>query len=123
MRYSGLSGPAWQPMANALLDVLAAMWWTFVAGLVVSGGCWYLGRSIYGEWVREHPPPRFRFGAERRLRRDFTRGLADLEEYVHEHDPAHVNTGPEDPGRPRTWRLPRLRRHGASLPRDRPTAT
>jgi hypothetical protein len=46
-----------------------------------------VGQSIYGEWVREHPAPRVRFLAERRLRRDLDRGVADLEEYLRERDP------------------------------------
>ena len=111
VRYWDLNGLAWQQLANALGDALALLWWSLVAGLVAFGGCWYLGRFIYAEWVREHPPPRLRFLAERRLRRDLARGLADLEEYLRERDPAHVNH--EDPRRPsqsRTrWRQARRR--------------
>lgn len=36
--------------------------------------------------TRPHPPPRLRFLAERRLRRDLARGLADLEKYLGERE-------------------------------------
>ena len=104
------NGLAWQHLGNALWDVLAVMWWTLVGGLVAAGACWYVGESIYAEWARVHPPPRLRFLAERRLRRDLARGLADLEEYLREHDPAHVNDGPARHGRSRTWRRQGWRR-------------
>lgn len=109
VRYWNLNGLAWQHLATALCDVLAVVWWTLVAGLVAYGGCWYVGRLVYGEWVREHPPPRLRFLAERRLRRDLARGLADLEAYLSERDPVHVNE--TRPGRVRTWSRQVWRRH------------
>lgn len=107
MSYWDLHGPAWQPLANALWDVLAVLWWTLVAGLIAWGGCCYAGRFIYGEWVREHPPPHLRFLAERRLRRDLVRGVAEIEEYLRERDPAHPNGRSARPGRTRAGR-----RHG-----------
>lgn len=113
LRYWDLN--AWQQLGNALLDALALLWWTLVAGLVAFGGCWYLGRFMYAEWVREHPPPRLRFHAERRLRRDLDRGLADLEEYLGERDPARLNHGdPRRPGQSLTWRRQARRRYKRS---------
>lgn len=104
MRYGDPYGLAWQQLGNALLDLLAVVWWTLVAGSVAFGACWCMGQFMYTGWVREHPPPRLRFFAERRLRRDIARGLGDLEEYLRERDPAHLNDQPARPGRPRTRR-------------------
>src|SRR3546814_8826411 len=102
VRYWDPNGPAWQHMGDALWDVLAVVWWTLVGGLVAAGACWYVGESIYGEWARVHPRPRLRFLAERKLRRDLARGLADLEEYLREHDPAQVNGKPASHGQSRS---------------------
>lgn len=103
MRYLDLNGLAWQQLGNALSDALAVVWWTLVAGFAASGACWSMGQFAYTQWVRDHPPPRLRFLAERRLRRDIARGLADLAEYLGEQDPAHLNDGrpPRQPGPPR----------------------
>lgn len=111
VRYPDMNGLAWQQLANALWDVLAVVWWTVVAGLVAYGACWCVGQFIYGEWIREHRPPRLRFLAERRLRRDIVRGVAEVERYLRDCDPAHVNDQPTRTGRPRTgrrrgWRRP-----------------
>lgn len=103
MRYWDPNGLAWQQLGNALWDAVAVVWWTLMAGCVAIGGCWYMGQFVYAEWDRKHPPPRLRFFAERRLRRDLARGLADLEEYLGEHEPEHLNDGrpPRQPGQPR----------------------
>jgi len=77
---------AWQQLWYAWLDVALYLCWWFVGGLVAIGGCWYMGQLVYTEWVLEHPPPRLRFLAERRLRRDLARGLADLEKYLGERE-------------------------------------
>jgi hypothetical protein len=81
-----LNALAWQQLWYAWLDVARYLVWWFVGGLVAFGGCWYMGQLVYTEWVREHPPPRLRFLAECRLRRDFGRGLADLEKYLGERE-------------------------------------
>ncbi|HEY0891381.1 MAG TPA: hypothetical protein VGE38_17420 [Nocardioides sp.] len=107
MRYGDPFGLAWQHLANALVDLLAVVWWTLLAGSVAFGACWCMGQFMYTEWVRDHPPPRPRFLAERRLRRDIARGLGDLEEYLRQRDPAHLKDGPARPGRSRTWRRAR----------------
>jgi len=102
---------AWQQMGNLLWDVLALLCWTLVAGLVAFGGCWYMGQFVYMAWLREHPPPRLRFFAERRLRRDMVRGLADLEKYLRERDPARVDVGRRPlSGQSRAWRRRARRR-------------
>ena len=102
MSYPGPNGPAWQQVGSALWEVLAVLGWTLVAGLIASGGCWCLGQFVYTEWVREHPPPRPRFLAERRVRRYVARGLNDLDQYLRECDPARVRYGAARPGRSRT---------------------
>lgn len=102
MGYWDLNGLAWQQLGNAIWDVFAVLWWMFVACLAAAGGCWCVGQFMYGEWVREHPPPRPRFFAERRLRRDLARGLADIGDYLTERDPAHVIDKPPRPNRSRT---------------------
>jgi hypothetical protein len=104
VRYGNPYGPAWQQLGNALWDVLAVVWWTLVVGSVAFGASWCVGHFMYTEWVRDHPAPRVRFFAERRLRRDIARGLGDLEEYLRERDPAHLNDGPARSGPSRTWR-------------------
>jgi hypothetical protein len=109
VRFWDLNGSPWQQVANAVWDVLAVVWWMIVAGLVACGACWFVGQFIYGEWIRENRPPRLRFLAERRLRRDLVRGVAEIEDYLRERDPAHINDKPARPGRPwagrhRGWR-------------------
>ena len=104
VRYGNPYGPAWQQLGNALWDVLAVVWWTLVAGSVAFGACWCMGQFMYMEWVREHPPPRLRFFAERRLRQDIARGLGDLEDYLRKCDPVHLDDRPARAGRSRTWR-------------------
>jgi hypothetical protein len=102
--YPGPNVPAWQQLGSALWEVLAVVGWTLIAGLIATGGCWYLGQFLYTDWVREHPPPRLRFLAERRLRRDFAHGFSDLEKYLREGDPARASDRAARPGRSWTWR-------------------
>lgn len=104
MRYRDPYGLAWQQLGNALWDVLAVAWWMLVAASVAFGACWCMGQFMYMEWVREHPPPRLRFFAERRLRQDIARGLGDLEDYLRKCDPVHLDDRPARAGRSRTWR-------------------
>jgi hypothetical protein len=99
-----LHGTAWQQLENALCDVGAVVWWTLVAGSVAFGACWCMGQFMYTDWVRDHPAPRLRFFDERRLRRDVARGLVDLEDYLRERDPTHLDDGPARSGRSRTRR-------------------
>lgn len=102
VRYGDPYGLAWQQLGNALLDLLTVVWWALVAGSVAFGACWFMGQCMYTGWRRDHPPPRLRFFAEGRLRRDIARGLGDIEEYLRQRDPAHLNDEPAPPGRSRT---------------------
>lgn len=104
VRYGDPYGLAWHQLGNALWDVLSVLGWMLVAGSVAVGACWCMGQFMYSEWVREHPPPRLRFFAERSLRRDVARGLGDLEEYLRERDPAHLDDTAARAGRTRAWR-------------------
>lgn len=106
VRYGDPYGPAWQQLGSALWDALAVVLWTLVAGSIAFGSCWFMGQFMYTAWVREHPPPRLRFVAERKLRRDIARGLGDLEEYLRERGPACPHDVPSRPARFRTWRRP-----------------
>lgn len=111
MPYWDPNGLAWQQLANALWDVLDFLRWTLMAGLIASGAAWTGGQFLYGDWVREHPPPHLRLLAQQRLRRHIGRGLADLEEYLRERDPGHGHDRPARRGRSQTpsrheWRRP-----------------
>ena len=105
-----MNGLVARQLANALWDAVALAWWTLVAGCVAFGGCWYMGQFVYADWARDHPPPRLRFLAERRLGREFAQGLADLEDYLLELDPTRVHDAPAPPGRSWTWRQQGWRR-------------
>lgn len=109
MNHGDVQVLAWQQLGYALWDVLAVVCWTLVAGSVAFGACWCTGQFMYTSWVREHPPPRLRFFAECRMRRDIARGLGDLEEYLRERAPAHPDDRPTRRslarnGRRRGWR-------------------
>lgn len=100
VRYVEMNALAWQQLWYTWLELVSYLLWWLMGGLVALGGCYYVGQLVYMDWVRENPPPRIRFLAERRLRRDLARGLADLEEYLYEQDPAHVMDGrPRQPSR------------------------
>lgn len=108
------SGLAWHQLGNALWDVLAVVWWTLVAGCIALGGAWYMSQFVYADWSREHPPPHLRFLAERGVRRELARGLADLEAYLAEHDPTPIPDTPRPSGTSRPRRY-----HGWRRPSDR----
>ena len=89
-------------LATAVADLVRYLSWFVVGSLVAGGAVWCAGYGAYQDWADEHPSPRIRTRAEWRLRREVSRGIAELETYL----AARVDVGrsgqePRTPADPR----------------------
>jgi hypothetical protein len=78
-------------LATAAADLVRYVTWFVTGGLVAAGAVQCAGYRAYQGWADEHPSPRIRTRADWRLRREVTRGIAELEGYL----AARVDVGPE----------------------------
>lgn len=69
-------------LACAVADLIRYLAWLVTGGLVAAGAVWCAGYGAYQGWADEHPSPRMRSRADWRLRREVTRGIAELETYL-----------------------------------------
>jgi hypothetical protein len=69
-------------LASVCADLTRYAMWYVVGSLVASGATWCAGYGAYQVWADEHPPPRLRTRREHDLRREASRGIAELELYL-----------------------------------------
>lgn len=74
-------GYGWQPLADALGDLLLYAFWFLAGGAVAIGACWYGGYEGYRAW-RELEHESLRRRHERRIEKETARGLVQLEEFL-----------------------------------------
>lgn len=80
---------AWQALADLLADAAWYAMWFLYGGLVAFGSCWCLGYGGYRAW-QEWDRDWLRRREQRRIDREVTRGLRQVEDFLQHQTPART---------------------------------